>query len=77
MSLFGELGSLVNAPVNEVRRFVLKHGMELLRDARRDPGVQARVNAALKAGNDHAAAKVYEDYYVKRVKEALEPWNWF
>jgi hypothetical protein len=69
--------SIFDAPIHEVRKFVLKHGMELMRDAHRDPAVQKGVAAAIKAGNMDAGARVYEDYYVKRIKEALEPWHWF
>jgi hypothetical protein len=69
--------SIFNAPIDEVRKFVLKHGRELVRDAQRDPTVRRRAEALVKQGHTDAAARVYEDYYVKRIKEALEPWNWF
>jgi hypothetical protein len=31
----------------------------------------------LKAGHPDAAERVYEAYYIKRIKDELGPWNWF
>jgi hypothetical protein len=77
MSIFNEVSSFVNAPRREVAKFVLHNGMRLVHEAQADPAVRKRAEAASKTGGPDAGARVYEEYYVKRVKDALEPWNWF